>query len=392
MPIKDPAGAIPRSPNFQLLASHHVFLVRYATQAERYLFDDPSTALFKLRQFAEMLAQQACAYLGIATTPEDDFGKVLGFLRDSRAATTDLMDLFHGIRKAGNAAVHEGKGTRSDALHHLRMARQLAIWFHRSFGNAPSFKPGPFLPPPDPTQASAELHEELERLRQQVVEQQLQVEQVQLTAGQEAALRQQAEQRAQAAYEELNVALSLAEESDARLPQEKAQFEQQLAQVQAQMAEKPAQQVQVVVEQAQQAATLLDLDEAATRKIIDQKLRDAGWEADSEQTSFKKGVRPQKGKNLAIAEWPTSSGPADARRQEINFRYRTDDADWVYCLTLMGRVEVTAAPSFTRVRKQTKPTGTRHEHRVRLRRFVCGGHGPAREANSAKLSPYHCSP
>jgi type I restriction enzyme R subunit len=27
--------------------------------------------------------------------------------------------------------------------------------------------------------------------------------------------------------------------------------------------------------------------------------------------NFRKGVRPQKGKNLAIAEWPTASGPAD---------------------------------------------------------------------------------
>src|SRR5206468_3553458 len=65
------------------------------------------------------------------------------------------------------------------------------------------------------------------------------------------------------------------------------------------------------IDLAQRAATLLDLDEAATRRIIDQQLRDAGWDADSQEISFKKGVRPQKGKSLAIAEWPTASGPAD---------------------------------------------------------------------------------
>lgn len=317
-PSTGAAEGVPKSPNFQFLAAHHHFLVRYAAQAERYLFDDPSTALFKLRQFAELLAQQACAYVGVLTTPEDDFTRVLGLLRDRRVATNDVLGLFHGIRKAGNAAVHEGQGTRSDALHHLRMARQLAVWFHRSFGTDPAFKPGPFLPPPDPAQASAELHQELERLRQQAVEQQRQAEQAaqeaqlaKLSAAQEADLRREAEGRAQVAYAELEAALSLAQESEARIATEREQFEQQLAAVQASSAAKPAEAVQAVVALAQQAATLLDLDEAATRRIIDQQLRDAGWEADTEQVNFKKGARPQKGKNLAIAEWPTSGGPVD---------------------------------------------------------------------------------
>lgn len=318
VPSTGTAEGSPKSPNFAFLAQHHRFLVRYAAQAERYLFDDPSTALFKLRQFAELLAQQACAYVGAFTAPEDDFARVLNLLRERRVATADVLDLFHGLRKAGNAAVHEGKGTRSDALHQLRMARQLAVWFHRAFGNDPAFRPGPFLPPPDPAQAGAALHQELERLRQQVVEQQRQAElaaqearQAQLTAAQEAELRRQSERRAESAYAELHTALALAEETEARLSAERQQFEQQRAGLQAAAAARPAEAVQAVVAQAQQAATLLDLDEAATRKRIDQQLREAGWEADSETVHFHQGVRPQKGKNLAIAEWPTASGPAD---------------------------------------------------------------------------------
>jgi type I restriction enzyme R subunit len=308
----------PQSPNFVFLAAHHRLLVRYAARAEHYLFDDPGTALLKLRQFAELLAQQACAYVGVVTTPEDDLARVLNLLREKRVATAEVLDLFHGIRKAGNAAAHEGKGTRSDALHHLRMARQLAVWFHRSFGRDPSFKPGPFLPPPDPAQAGLQLHQELESLRQQVVEHQRQAElataaarQAELSAAEEAELRRQAEQQAKAAYADLAAALSLADETEARLAQERAQFEQQLAALRASVAAQPAANVQAVVGQAQQAATLLDLDEAATRRIIDQQLRDAGWEADSEEITFQKGARPQKGKNLAIAEWPTGSGPSD---------------------------------------------------------------------------------
>ena len=49
---------------------------------------------------------------------------------------------------------------------------------------------------------------------------------------------------------------------------------------------------------------------SATRALIDQQLRDSGWEADTKALRYANGTRPQ-GRNLAIAEWPTASGPAD---------------------------------------------------------------------------------
>jgi type I restriction enzyme, R subunit len=52
-------------------------------------------------------------------------------------------------------------------------------------------------------------------------------------------------------------------------------------------------------------------DEAGTRSRIDQQLRQAGWEADTVNLRFANGTRPRAGKNMAIAEWPTASGPAD---------------------------------------------------------------------------------
>ena len=52
-------------------------------------------------------------------------------------------------------------------------------------------------------------------------------------------------------------------------------------------------------------------DEAATRERIDGQLRQAGWEVNSKELTFASGARPQRGVNRAIAEWPTSSGPAD---------------------------------------------------------------------------------
>ena len=47
--------------------------------------------------------------------------------------------------------------------------------------------------------------------------------------------------------------------------------------------------------------------ESETRKIIDEQLRRVGWEADTETLRYSKGTRPQKGHNMAIAEWKTNS-------------------------------------------------------------------------------------
>ena len=44
---------------------------------------------------------------------------------------------------------------------------------------------------------------------------------------------------------------------------------------------------------------------------IDPQLRQAGWDADTVGLSYRAGARPTKGRNMAIAEWPTASGPAD---------------------------------------------------------------------------------
>lgn len=49
--------------------------------------------------------------------------------------------------------------------------------------------------------------------------------------------------------------------------------------------------------------------EAETRLLIDEQLRQVGWEADTQLLRYSKGIRPAKGRNLAIAEWPTPPRP-----------------------------------------------------------------------------------
>jgi type I restriction enzyme, R subunit len=85
----------------------------------------------------------------------------------------------------------------------------------------------------------------------------------------------------------------------------KAALEQRLAAQQAEMATQPREAVTAFVTAANTAAEALQLDEAETRKLIDQQLRQAGWTADSATLVYSQGAHPEKNKNLAIAEWPT---------------------------------------------------------------------------------------
>jgi type I restriction enzyme R subunit len=84
-----------------------------------------------------------------------------------------------------------------------------------------------------------------------------------------------------------------------------------LAELQQRAAAAPAAELQLLFARAEPAGEQVSLDEAATRAIIDEQLRQAGWEADSRLLTYGRGTRPQRGRNIAIAEWPTANGPAD---------------------------------------------------------------------------------
>lgn len=296
----------PTSANFRFLVAHDRLLDQLGALAERYFTDDPSTCLMKLRQFGEVLAKCTAARAGLYTASEESQNDLLRRLRDHGLLPREIGDLFHGLRQVGNAATHEVQGTHSEALYQLRMARELGVWFHRTFAE-PSFKPGPFIPPADPKAESKALAAELQRLREQLVEQQSAAEAARIAAEQAAEQRLSAEQRAAKEAEEREVWATLAEEVE----RENARLAAELATLQAAAAAAPPAAVAAIVEQATVAAEAIELDEAATRRIIDAQLRAVGWQVDSVELTYGKGARPQKGKNLAIAEWPTKRGPAD---------------------------------------------------------------------------------
>jgi type I restriction enzyme R subunit len=138
------------SPNFAFLIQHNEVLVHHVALAERYVFDDPNSALLKLRQFGELLAQHTAAYTGVAVEEHESQRELIDKLYDRQIINVQVAQLFHGLRKSGNEAAHQHTGDRREALHQLQMARKLAVWFHKSFGGDTHFKAGPFIPPPNP--------------------------------------------------------------------------------------------------------------------------------------------------------------------------------------------------------------------------------------------------
>lgn len=285
--------------NFDVLARHDEQLLRLGMLAERYFADDPNTALLKLRQLAELLTQLVAAKVGLYTSREEAQYDLIRRLQDQGILPREIAQLFGEVRRAGNAANHAIVGDHRTALSVLKITWQLGIWFHRTFVNA-AFKSGPFIPPTPPKDESEELRAELATLSRALADYQAaHHDATERLASTEAKLREAKDERA--FWEQM---ATEAEEA-------KATLAQKLAADQAQGLAQPKAAVAALVTAASTAASAVELDEADTRKLIDEQLRDVGWTVESATISYAKGARPEKGKNLAIAEWPTASGPAD---------------------------------------------------------------------------------
>ena len=294
------------SANFDFLGAHDAQLVRLGGLAERYFKDDPNTSLIKLRQFGEVLAQLTAAKSGLLASPEEQQADLLRRLKFERIVPREVGDLFYQLRIAGNRATHAHTGDHAEALSTLKIARELGIWFHRTFADK-KFSAGAFVPPPDPAAATKALQEELERLRHALDETRSNAEKARLAAESEARERMSAEERARKERDERAVWEQLASESE----NAKAQLSAELQALQAAAAQAPAQTMAAIVAQADAAAAEINIDEASTRTLIDTQLRARGWEVDTQTLRYAAGARPTRGQNMAIAEWPTKSGPAD---------------------------------------------------------------------------------
>lgn len=278
--------------NFSHLGQLDAQLVRLGVLAEKYFAEDPNTSMVKIRQFGECLAQILASRMGVYASVSESQFDLLRRLRD-QGLPREIFQLFDEIRRTGNDANHSGRDDHGAALSLLKYAAQLGIWFQRTVGKS-DFKSGPFVPPAPPKDESAELCQELERLSA--------IAQAEREAREDAAQRLRSlETRLRETDDERGVWEQLAQEAET----DKAALEVRLTLLQTQAQTRTKTEIDSLVESGRTASRLVVLDEAATRKLIDSQLSQAGWTVDSETLTHAKGARPKKGQNLAISEWPT---------------------------------------------------------------------------------------
>ncbi len=121
--------------------------------------------MLRLRQLGEWLAQHVASRFGVELRQEETQQQLLRRMESDGVLDREVAELFHGLRRKGNLATHDLQVDHATALKILRVAWQLGVWLHRTFGD-PQFRSGPFQPPQPPPAGDPELAEELQRLRE----------------------------------------------------------------------------------------------------------------------------------------------------------------------------------------------------------------------------------
>lgn len=302
------------SQNFAFLAEHNAIFLQLASSAERNFSADPNTTLVKVRQLGEALAQDIATRAGMAFDDRTTQIELLKQLSHESIISPETAEAFHLLRKLGNAATHKFQTHHREALDGLKLARNLCIWYHQSFGkNAKNFRPAPFAPLKDPSQELQKLQEQIKTL-----EQSLSLANAQQKNHEELKQLARLQEQEKAEYEAL--ALMLDEETqalkaqneaqEATLKQQKADFEARILALQAELKQSEANQA-TAPKRRRIALAEFTPSEEVTRLLIDKALQDAGWLADSQKMTYASGERPEKGKNKAIAEWQIGREKAD---------------------------------------------------------------------------------
>ena len=233
--------------NFTFLEKDFPVLAQFGKNAETYLYSDSNSCLMKLGMIGETVVNLMFTYDNIPLPRDNSAVERINVLARQGFLTKDLVDILHALRKVRNKAVHNNYESVSDGKALLEMAHSLCEWFMQTYGDW-RYQNQAFVLPLEERQVPQADRAAEER--------------------EEHRLAEQAEQAAAAAA-----------------PVTRA----------------------VRRQRAGRASNQRQRSEAETRYLIDQQLRQVGWEADSENLRYSKGTRPAKGRNLAIAEWPTDS-------------------------------------------------------------------------------------
>lgn len=279
--------------NFSFLEEQEPLLYRLASLAEQFFPTDQNTSILKARQFGEALSQQILARSKLRDVSRETQVDLLNRLKAEGLLPKSIADLLHFIRKKGNEANHDMKSVGSEALTCLKFTQKVAIWYTKAYYPALDMVQTAFIPPKLPADPTETLKQEIDELTRLLTAAQkdkaVSVQQNELTAAQLQDLRQQA--------------IDTEAERDA--------LKVRVESLKLESVAKDSLSLEQLKQAGEDALQFLTLTEADTRDIIDSALQDVGWEADTRNLRPSMGTVPEFGRNIAIAEWRTSSGPVD---------------------------------------------------------------------------------
>lgn len=241
--------------NFAFLKSHFPVLANFGILAEKYCYSDSNSCIMKLGMIGETIVNLMLTYDKIKIPTDCNAVTKIKILSLQGLLTPDLSDILHALRKARNKAAHTNYENIKEGQTLLEMAYSLCEWFMQTYGDL-QYKHCKFVMP---TEADAQSITDND---DKAAEQKMLEETEKIAAAAKAVAADERRKRALA------------------------------------------------------ASSQRQKSEAETRYMIDTQLRKVGWEADTENLRYGKGIRPQKGKNLAIAEWPTLSSAGNKGRAD----------------------------------------------------------------------------
>lgn len=246
--------------NFSYFTNDWELFKNLGESAEQSVYRDPNAAIVKIRSLAEKMTDAIFKLENIDPWGLKNQVEKINTLQNKDVLPDELVDIFHMIRKTGNKAAHDGSyGSASEAIDMLRMVYYISCWFMEVYVSYDFHSPK-FMIPIDNEK------EQAERIR--ILEQQL----------------QEQEKRFK---EQLEKVVIYSEEEDE--------------------ANKKARRYR-----SRKYTQNYPPNEKQTRILIDEQLRNAGWEANTDELNYKcKKTMPEKNRKMAIAEWKCGTGYAD---------------------------------------------------------------------------------
>ena len=193
-------GGLVQSKNFEFLRNARGDLAALGGFAEHYAFNDPASALAKLRLFAERVVDQVYDTFRLPKPYQPNLNDLLNEDSFRSRVPTVVLTKLHGLRMYGNKAVHANQGTTPTALAMVREAFDIARWVFVTFDNGQVVGIPAYTQPTPPADAKR-LEKDRQRLLAQIAEQEQQMqtvlEQLEATKAQQAAVERTAEELAQ---------------------------------------------------------------------------------------------------------------------------------------------------------------------------------------------------